>query len=177
MSRGFGFLKQQIDTALELHAAFIRAMGDHADQADDIRYRDFCLRSVPLMEHHRKLLQDYRQSLGVESEDAITRPSPSMIRLGRDLADSRESDYGRLVGDIVAARQLEDLFKTFREAGRMLGDTRLFELGEVGEAHHDDMVREGNRLAQMMFVEHVRGVPPGASTESRDFIRRASDLS
>jgi hypothetical protein len=77
----------------------------------------------------------------------------------RDLADvARESDFLRLVGDIVMARQSEDTFKTFREAGRILGNQQLAEIGDRGERHHDDYVKEANRLAQTFFVEHVRGV-------------------
>ena len=46
------------------------------------------------------------------------------LGMARDLADSaRESDFLRLVGDIVTARQSEDTFKTFREAGKALGMT------------------------------------------------------
>ena len=59
-------------------------------------------------------------------------------------------------GDIVVSRQAEDTFKTFREAGRALGIARLQQLGDLGERDHDDYHREANRLAQQMFVEHVR---------------------
>ena len=67
------------------------------------------------------------------------------------------------------ARQAEDTFKTFREAGKTLGDARLHEIGEIGERHHDAFVREANRLAQQLFVEHVRGIDGAAQTtvESR----------
>jgi hypothetical protein len=55
------------------------------------------------------------------------------------------------------ARQSEDTFKTFREAGRQLGIQQLAQIGEIGERHHDDYVKEANRLVQQMFVEHARG--------------------
>jgi hypothetical protein len=77
--------------------------------------------------------------------------------MARDLADAaRESDFLRLVGDIVTARQSEDTFKTFREAGKSLGIARLQQIGETGERDHDEFHREANRLAQQMFVEYVR---------------------
>jgi hypothetical protein len=55
------------------------------------------------------------------------------------------------------ARQSEDTFKTFREAGRVLENQQLQQIGEIGERHHDDFVKEANRLVQQMFVEHARG--------------------
>jgi hypothetical protein len=64
------------------------------------------------------------------------------------------------------SRQAEDTFKTFRDAGRALGNTQLSQIGETGERHHDEYNREANRLVQLMFIEHVRGVEPGTVTES-----------
>ena len=82
----------------------------------------------------------------------------SALGVARDLADAaRESDFLRLVGDIVTARQLEDTFKTFREAGRTLGLQQLARIGEVGERDHDEFVKDANRLAQQMFTERVHG--------------------
>ncbi|MFN2638503.1 MAG: hypothetical protein ABR585_16025, partial [Gemmatimonadaceae bacterium] len=60
--------------------------------------------------------------------------------------------------DIAMARQAEDTFKTFREAGKMMGYRTLHEIGEIGERHHDAYVKEANRLAQHMFVENVQSV-------------------
>ena len=74
------------------------------------------------------------------------------------------------MGDIVTARQSEDTFKTFREAGRALGIQRLAQIGEQGERDHDDYVKQANRLAQQLFIEHVSqgdttglGISPNAS--------------
>ena len=39
---------------------------------------------------------------------------------------------------------------------------QLQRIGEVGEQHHEQFVRDANRLAQLMFVEHARGVDTGA---------------
>ena len=40
--------------------------------------------------------------------------------------------------------------------GKALGIARLQQLGDMGERDHDEYHREANRLAQQMFVEHVR---------------------
>jgi hypothetical protein len=104
------------------------------------------------------MLEEYRSQLGVESGVA-TKLVGVAADIARDLADaSRESDYIRLVGDIVMARQSEDTFKTFREAGRMMGNRTLQEIGDIGERHQDAYAKEANRLVQHMFVEHVEGV-------------------
>ena len=67
------------------------------------------------------------------------------------------------------ARQSEDTFKTFREAGKMMGYNTLHEIGDIGERHHDAYVKEANRLVQHMFVENVQGIdgmaPLSVSTE------------
>ena len=52
MERGQDFLKSQVNNAVMQHGAFIRNLEDHADQADDTRYRDLCLRFIPLMREH-----------------------------------------------------------------------------------------------------------------------------
>jgi hypothetical protein len=99
----------------------------------------------------------------------------------RDLADAaRGDDFLRLVGDIVASRQSEDTFKTFREAGRQLGIQRLAEIGEHGERQHDDYNRDANRLVQQLFVEYVRqgdttglDLRPASSANADDAAPRA----
>ena len=115
------------------------------------------------------MLEDYQQTLGAEAGEG-KKILGAVMGKARNLADAaRESDFLRLVGDIVMARQSEDTFKTFREAGRVLGDTRLAQIGEMGERHHDDYAKEANRLVQQMFVEHVRGVDPTMSaSQMRD---------
>jgi hypothetical protein len=60
------------------------------------------------------------------------------------------------------ARQAEDTFKTFREAGKMMGYHTLHEIGDIGERYHDAYVKDANRLVQHMFVENVQGVDRGA---------------
>jgi len=105
-----------------------------------------------------------QEALGAEA-GAGKKIIGAMLGKARDLADAaRESDFLRLVGDIVMSRQAEDTFKTFRDGGRVLGNTHLSQIGEIGERHHDYYNREANALVQQMFVENVRGVEPASKT-------------
>jgi hypothetical protein len=168
MDRGMDFLKSQISNAVMQHKAFLQNLQDHERQAEDARFRDLCSKHIPNMREHQRMLEEYQQQIGAETGMAKNLLGKA-LGAARDLADAaRESDFLRLVGDIVTARQSEDTFKTFREAGRMLGNAQLQQLGEVGERHHDEYVKEANRLVQLMFVEHVRGVEPGAATSAAD---------
>jgi hypothetical protein len=168
MDRGMDFLKSQINNAVMQHKTFLQNLQDHERQAEDARFRDLCSKHIPNMREHQRMLEEYQQQLGAETGIAKNLLGKA-LGAARDLADAaRESDFLRLVGDIVTARQSEDTFKTFREAGRMLGNAQLQQIGEVGERHHDEYVKEANRLAQLMFVEHVRGVEPGAATSAAD---------
>ena len=162
MDSGIAFLKTQINNAVIQHGTFLGALEAHADQADDSRFRDLCSRHVPHMLEHQRMLEEYQSQLGSRSGIART-VIGTAVSVVRELADAaQESDYLRLVGDIVMARQSEDLFKTFREAGRMMGNKTLQEIGDVGERHHDAYVKEANRLVQHMFVERVQGVDGGS---------------
>ncbi len=168
MDRGLDFLKSQVNNAVMQHQAFLQALEDHETQAEDSRFRDLCSRHIPKVREHQRMLEDYQQVLGAEA-GAGKKFLGSMLGKARDLADaSRESDFLRLVGDIVMSRQAEDTFKTFRDGGRALANAQLAELGEVGERHHDEYNREANRLVQQMFVEHVRGVEPGLAETASD---------
>jgi hypothetical protein len=102
------------------------------------------------------MLEDYQQELGAEAGTGKLLIGKA-LGVARDLADvARESDFLRLVGDIVEADQAEDTFKTFRDAGRQLGIQRLAQIGEQGERDHDDYHAEAIRLCIQFFVEHVR---------------------
>ena len=104
------------------------------------------------------MLEEFQSQLG-GAEGLADRAVGAAIGVARDLADAaRDSDYERLVADLVMARQSEDTFKTFREAGKMMGNRTLQEIGDIGERHHDAYVRDANRLLQHMFVEHAQGV-------------------
>jgi hypothetical protein len=158
MDRGTEFLKSQVNNAVTQHRTFLRALEDHEDQADDPRFRDLCSRHIPHMREHQRMLEDYQSLLGAETGSA-KKILGAAVNVARDLADAaRESDFLRLVGDIVMARQSEDTFKTFREAGKMMGNKTLNEIGDIGERHHDAYVKEANRLVQHMFVEHAQGI-------------------
>jgi hypothetical protein len=156
MDRGIDFLKSQINNAVMQHQTFVENLADHEKQAEDARFRALCARFLPKAQAHQRMLEDYQRELGAETGTA-KKALGKALGVARDLADAaRESDFLRLVGDIVTSRQSEDTFKTFREAGRALGLTRLQQIGDMGEREHDDFHREANRLAQQMFVEYVR---------------------
>src|SRR3954468_21519171 len=156
MDRGIDFVKSQINNAVMQHQTFLKALEDHEQQAEDPRFRDLCSRHIQPMREHQRMLEDYQSELGAESGKA-KKVIGAAMGAARDLADAaRESDFLRLVGDIVMARQAEDTFKTFREAGKILGNQTLQEIGDTGERHHDIYVKEANKLAQQMFVEHVQ---------------------
>jgi hypothetical protein len=166
MERGIDFLKSQVNNAVMQHKSFLEALEDHEQQAEDGRFRDLCSRHIPRVREHQRMLEDYQQTLGADTGEG-KKFIGAVLGKARDLADAaRESDFLRLVGDIVMSRQAEDTFKTFRDAGRALGNTQLAQIGEVGERHHDEYNREANRLVQLMFIENVRGVEPGTVSES-----------
>jgi hypothetical protein len=173
MDRGIDFLKSQINNAVMQHQTFLDNLVDHEKQAEDARFRTVCSRFIPKAEAHQRMLQDYQRELGAET-GAAKKLFGKAVGVARELADAaRESDFLRLVGDIVLARQAEDTFKTFREAGKALGITRLQQIGEMGEREHDEYHREANRLAQQLFVEYVRAgdttglnLSPSTSTSS-----------
>jgi hypothetical protein len=164
MDRGIDFLKSQVNNAVMQHQTFLKALEDHEGQAEDPRFRDLCTRHIPTMREHQRMLEEYQRELGAEAGTG-KKFLGAALGVARDLADSaRESDFLRLVGDIVMARQSEDTFKTFREAGKILANPRLTSIGDIGERHHDNYVKEANRLVQSMFVEHVQGVEAAAQT-------------
>jgi hypothetical protein len=173
MDRGIDFLKSQINNAVMQHKTFVENLTDHASQADDQRFRDLCTTFLPKASAHQQMLEDYQRELGAEAGLAKKALGKAM-GVARDLADApREGDFLRLVGDIVTARQSEDTFKTFREAGRALGIQRLAQIGEMGEREHDDYAKQANRLAQQLFVEYVSSgdttglnITPNASATS-----------
>jgi hypothetical protein len=183
MQTGIEFLKDQVDIAIAQHRALIDSMSDHESQADDQRYRDLCMRHEPRMREHQRMLENFRASLESPST-AMASTSPADIvgaakrmagtafAAARSLADTSQSDYARLIGDLALARNLEVTFKTFRDAGRQLGIDRLAQLGEVAERHHDDYSADARRLIQQMFVEHAQGaaeVVRGVTDARADF--------
>lgn len=171
MERGTEFLKAQVNNAVMQHRTFLQALEDHEGQAEDRRFRDLCGRHIPRMREHQRMLEEYQQQLGAQ-EGLVKKAMGKAMGVARDLADAgRESDFLRLVGDIVMARQAEDTFKTFREAGKVLSNSQLQQIGDMGERHHDEYVKEANRLVQQMFVEHVQGVDAAAVQTSATEVR------
>jgi hypothetical protein len=159
MERGPQFLKSQVNSAVMQHGAFLSALEVHEDQADDERFRVLCSRHIPQMREHQRMLEEYQSQLGGEAGTPGKNIPGVVLGAARHLADSaRESDFARLVADIAMARQAGDTFRTFREAGKMMGYHTLHEIGDIGERHHDAYVKAANRLAQHMFVENVQGV-------------------
>ena len=173
MDRGMDFLKSQVNNAVMQHETFVRNLVDHEGQAEDPRFRDLCTKYIPVMQQHQRMLEDYQRELGAEA-GAGKKMLGKALGVARDLADAaRESDFLRLVGDIVTSRQSEDTFKTFREAGRALGIERLRMIGEECEREHDRYADDANRLVQQMFVEHARGAEGVASASAQTSARPA----
>ena len=156
MDRGQDFLKSQINNAVMQHQTFLKNLEDHEGQAEDSRYRDLCSRFIPRAREHQRMLEEYQQSIGAEA-GVGKKVLGAALGLGRDLADAaRESDFLRLVGDIVTIRQSQDTFATFAAVGDQLGEPRLAEIGRQGERDHDEMQRDFNRLVHQMFAQHAR---------------------
>jgi hypothetical protein len=158
MVRGPAFLRSQVNNAVAQHKAFLTALEDHEEQAEDPRFRDLCSRHIPHMREHQRMLEEYQSQLGADTGTA-KKIVGAALSVARDLADAaRESDFLRLVGDIAMSRQSEDTFRTFREAGKMMGNKTLHEIGDIGERQHDAYGKDANRLAQHMFVAHAQGI-------------------
>lgn len=169
MDQGIDFLKSQINNAVMQHQTFLQNLEDHEGQAEDQRFRDLCSKHIPHMREHQRMLEQYQQQIGAELGTG-KKLLGKALGIGRDLADAaRETDFLRLVGDIVTGRQAQDTAGTFRDAGRLLDNDQLANLGETLERHHAEYVREANALAVLMFADHVRGtaVTAGSSTADR----------
>lgn len=166
MERGIDFLKSQINNAVMQHQTLLDNLEDHEQQAEDQRFRDLCSRAIPQMREHQRMLESYQNEIGAEA-GVGKKVLGKAMGVAKDLADAaRESDFLRLVSDIVMARQSQDTFATFREAGRALANPQLEQIGQVGERHHEEFVREANRVVQQMFIEHARGVEPAATARA-----------
>jgi len=166
MDRGHAFLKSQVSSAVAQHAILLRTVEDHENQAEDPRFRDLCSHHIPQLREDQRILEEYQSQLGADTGTG-RKILGAAFGVARNLADAaRESDFLRLVGDIVTARQSQDTFGTFREAGRVLANPQLQRIGEMGEQHHEQFVRDANRLVAQMFVEHARGVEAGANART-----------
>lgn len=163
MDRGRDFLKSQVNNAVMQHQTFLKNLEDHESQAEDARFRDLCSRYIPEMREHQRMLEQYQQAIGAEVGTG-KKALGAAIGIARDLADAaRESDFLRLVGDIVTGRQAEDTFRTFATVGPQIGEPQLQQIGETGLRHHHQYIEDANHLVAQMFVEHVRGTDPTMS--------------
>src|SRR5438874_9479916 len=90
MERGSAFLKSQVNNAVMQHAAFLRALEDHEQQAEDVRFRDLCARHIPHMREHQRMLEEYQSQLG-GGEGLSDKVVGSVINVARDLADAARS--------------------------------------------------------------------------------------
>ena len=171
MDRGIDFLKSQVNNAVMQHQTFLDNLESHEGQAEDARFRDLCSRYIPKAREHQRMLEEFQGRIGAET-GAGKKVLGKAMGMAKDLADmTRESDFLRLVSDIVMSRQAEDTFKTFREAGKALGMQELTQLGDLGERSHDEFNRDANRLVQQMFIEHARGAEtaiPGSATRATE---------
>jgi hypothetical protein len=158
MERGRDFLRAQVSNCVMQHKTLIENLEDHAKQAEDARYRDLCTRYLPALREHQRMLEEYRATLGEVGGGGAKEALGTLLGRARDAVDAmRESDFLRLVGDVVTIRQSQDTFATFAAVGDQLGEPRLAELGRAGERDHDAMQREFNELSHAIFIEHARG--------------------
>ncbi|HEX7048951.1 MAG TPA: hypothetical protein VF188_01965 [Longimicrobiales bacterium] len=154
MKKGRDFLREQVHNAVMQHRELVEAVDEHRDQAQDPRFRELCARWLPTLREHQRRLEEYSDTLG--GADGLKKAIGTLVGTARAAVDAmRESDFLRLVGDIIATRQAQDTFATFAAAGDRIGEPRLAEIGRAGERSHDDMQRDFNRLAQDLFVEHT----------------------
>lgn len=164
MDRGRDFLKSQVNNAVMQHQTFLKNLEDHESQAEDVRFRNLCSRYIPQMREHQRMLEEYQTAIGAELGTG-KKALGAALGLARDLADAaRESDFLRLVGDIVTGRQAQDTFTTFARVGPQIGESRLAEIGEMASRHHAQYVDDANALVAQLFVEHVNNTAAGAST-------------
>jgi hypothetical protein len=145
MNKGRDFLRSRVNDAVAHHQALLDSMEHHARQAEDVRVRELCNRQLGPMYKRQATLETYQRTL-----DA-----------GHDLDAPPQDHFLRLVGDVVLARQAEDAFKVFRDAGRELGEMELARIGEEGERDLDRYLEAANRLVKQMFVECAQEVAVG----------------
>lgn len=168
MERGRDFLKAQVNNAVMQHKTLLENVEDHAKQADDGRYRALCQKYITGMQEHQRMIEAYATSIGSEGPGVVKRALGAALGKARDTVDAmRETDFLRLVGDIVTIRQAQDTFATFAAVGERIDEPRLAELGRTCERAHDEMQREFNQLVRSMFVDHVKSTVASAETESR----------
>jgi hypothetical protein len=141
------------------HRTLLENIKDHQGQAKDERYRQLCSRYLPKLEEHQRMLDDYQTAIGAAggASGGVKEAVGAVLGKARSVVDAaRESDFLRVVGDVVEIRQSQDTFATFATAGEQLGEPRLSEIGRHGAQEHEQMARDFNNLVQELFVEHAR---------------------
>ena len=169
MDTGPDFLRSQVNNCIMQHRILLEAIRDHIGQADDPAYSALCSHHLPHMEHHQGMLEEYGKGIGADG-GAVKNAIGAILGKARDAVDAfRETDFLRVVGDIVMIRQAQDTFATFARVGARLGDARLADIGKTGEKEHDIMQQEFNAYIAELFVQHVNGtVPEGKRTKATD---------
>ena len=174
MDTGRDFLRAQVNNCIAQHQLLLDSLRDHVDQADDPRYRELCSKHLPHMERHQGMIEQYGKSIGAEGGGAFKNALGAVLGKARDAVDAmRETDFLRVVGDIVMIRQAQDTFGTFARAGTQIGDARLAELGKTGQEEHDKMQEEFNAYIASLFVDHVNGTAAGVKGATAERSRGA----
>jgi hypothetical protein len=168
MEKGREFLRAQVNNAIMQHQTLIDNLEDHIKQADDNRYRELCQAHLGKMTTHQRTLEEYGSNIGAEGAGSMKKALGSALGKAREVVDSmRETDFLRVVGDIVMIRQAQDTFGTFAEIGNKVNEPRLSEIGKAAERDHDQMQKEFNALVRTMFVSHVMATPVAAGADVR----------
>jgi hypothetical protein len=169
---GRDFLRAQVSSAIMQHQSLVDAVDGHGRQADDRRYREMCQRYLPRLISHQHMLEDYGRTIGAEGRSGLKEALGSALGRARDAVDAlRETDFLRIVEDIVMIRQAQDTFATFGAVGERIGEPRLGDIGHECEREHDAMQREFNELVRTLFVEHVLGVQAERAEQPRSELR------
>ena len=169
MDKGQDFLRAQVHNCISQHDMLLNSIRAHVEQADDGRFKALCSRHLPHMEKHQGLLEEYAKSIGVKDGNAVKNAIGAVVGKARDVVDSmRETDFLRVVQDVVMIRQAQDTFAVFASAGDTLGDQRLAELGRTCGKEHERMQKEFNEYVTKLFVEHV------TDTDSTDVVAASS---
>jgi hypothetical protein len=164
MKAGHEFLRAQVNNCIVQHQSLLDAVREHAEHGDEQAFRALCARHITTLEHHHQMIEEYGATIGTEGGGAVKNALGSVMSKARDMVDAfRESDFLRVVGDVIMIRQAQDTFACFATAGEQLGERRLAELGRACEKDHDAMQREFNEYVAKVFVAQVRAESTGAA--------------
>ncbi len=167
MDTGHDFLRAQVNNCIMQHQALLNTLRDHVEQADDAQFRGLCAKHIPIMERHQAMVEAYGNTIGTHGGGALKNALGAVLSRARDAVDSfRETDFLRVVGDIVMIRQAQDTFATFARAGELLGEKELAELGRACAEDHETMQREFNEYIATLFVAHVNGTVAASGAPS-----------